>query len=297
MTTGRLNRSLTLGGRVVRRIAFDSCSVSRLADCGERELVARRMRTVNARLVLPLDVAVEVLATPNASRRRVLLATLKLLGSALDGAPFGAQVLTDPIVAASTTDRFRNATREVRDLIRTGSLSHEAQAHIDALRAPQRRRERATNREAFDRFRARFDPTQLVQSLAEVASAAGRDRSLLRMYRDEILEMAGKAGTRASRGKFRVLRDPVHLWWGTGWLYLAFAASTAPSKGAQRELPGHNDLGLLALMPFCDAFVTDDGGLLQAAIAVRGMIDSPKPWIGGFEDLRIALLGQGRAAP
>lgn len=64
------SQSLRLGGRVVSRIAFESCSISRFADCGERELVARRMRTLGAKFVLPLDVAVEVMATPDARSLR-----------------------------------------------------------------------------------------------------------------------------------------------------------------------------------------------------------------------------------
>ena len=288
---GPARRSLKLGGRIVRQICFDSCSVSRFAECVERELVARRVRTLNTKLVLPLDVAVEVLAAPNASRRRILLATLKLLGPALEGAPHAVQVLTDPSVAASLADRSHDATRVLHGLIRRGSLSPEAQTYVDGFRAPQRRRERATNREAFDEFQATFDPSQPVQSLAEAVRASARKRALLRLYRDGIIEVASDDGRQVGRSQVRVLRSEAHRWWGAGWVYLARAACTASSKGAQRQLPGFNDLGLLPLLPSCDAFVTDDSGLQQAAIAVREVFETSVPWIGNFEDLRSALLG------
>lgn len=284
-------RSFLLGGRVVRRIALDSCSASRFADCGERELVARRIRTAGAKLMLPLDVAVEVVATPEASRRRVLLAPLKMLGPALEGAPYVTQVLTDPAMLTSMPEQFLTATGEVRRLLRDGALNADAQAHVDGLRAPRRRQARATNREAFDWFQATSDPSQPVQSLADAARTYARDRSKLRRYRHELIELARADGRLVRRCQARVLRRGAHRWWGVGWVYLARAACTAPSKSKQGGLPGFNDLSLLALMPFCDAFVTDDEGLLQAALSVRGVFDSPVPWIGSFEGLRSALVG------
>lgn len=280
--------SLRVNERVVKTILMDSSSISQFADCPDKELVASYFRRRTMRLLIPLDVLLEVMRTPCLSRRYSLLRPLRLVLKTIDVYPISSEVIA---VGGASVDLLSSAIRHWtmvgREMIRSGIINQEAMQHDIVTSREARRSLKSTQLTARRMFQT--EQPEAV-TLLQAAHNTLKDRSFYRQFKTGLGEVATALGQSVLPRQYSFRRNPILRCWGLGWVHLARQTCVLETRREVERLPGHTDLAQLSLLSLCDGFVSDDYPLRVAAMDVRDGQREGKPWIAQFSDLRGLLL-------
>lgn len=273
----------------LREVHIDSCSWTRWRDSSRRDVVKERMRRDGVHLYMMLDVMLETLQPMDTEHRSQHLALLRGLPG--NGVPGAGDLLRAVAVGLDCSDLVDLATTVVSDAVAHLRIDEE----IVRQHGVHAKRGKASLIDADSQSREHYSALRITKdaTFQEAALAASRDRPLLRTCHAALL-----CGEVRKRGLGRIwLRNPSARCWGLGWLWRARVGSIQSAKRA----PGHDDLAQLVMLPHCDAFVTDDRRLANAARDVlaiartgrpRDLWKRPSPHVFGFEEFATALLSQ-----